>query len=288
MKCTRCDNRAVFLNPTLCRKHFIEYFEEKVKRTVSEFGLINKKDRVVVACSGGKDSTTVLYLLNRFHYNAEALAIDEGIAGYREHTLKDLKSFCKKNNTKLNIFSFKEEFGKTLDEMLKQGMRPCTICGTLRRYLLNKHSKKYDKIATGHNLDDESQAVLMNLTKSTVDLLSHSTPITPKIRGFVQRIKPLYFCSEKEVAAYSLLKEFVVGFVECPYVEEAYRNKVRRILNMYEEKYKGTKLNILKKHLQVMDGINNKTKKRFRQCSSCGEPSKNETCTACKTMTTFK
>ncbi|MFH1589157.1 MAG: TIGR00269 family protein [archaeon] len=287
MKCLKCEERAVFLDPLLCKKHFIDYFEKKVFVTIKKFDLIKKKDEVVVACSGGKDSTSILYLLKKFHGNVTALAIDEGIMGYRDKTLIDLKSFCKEEKIDLKIYSFKKEFGKTLDSMLKQKTHPCSVCGTFRRKLLNKCALGFDKIATGHNLDDESQAVLMNLLKGNVDLLSHSVPITSKKKGFVQKIKPLYFCSEKEVAAYALLKKFDVGFTECPYIDESFRNQVRNSLNNQELKTPGTKLNIVTKHLGLLKKIK-VSDKEFQFCDLCGEPSQGKICKACQLEKSFK
>ncbi|NQU98395.1 TIGR00269 family protein [Candidatus Woesearchaeota archaeon] len=287
MICSKCSEKAVFLEPKLCKKHFIDYFEKKVLDTIKKFKLLNKKDRVVVACSGGKDSTTVLYLLKKFHGNVVALAIDEGIKGYRDKTLVDLKKFCKDNDIKLQIYFFEKEFGKTLDIMLKKKNYPCSVCGTFRRYLLNKCAKGFHKIATGHNMDDEAQAVLMNLLKSNTDLLLHSVPITSKRKGFVQRMKPLYFCSEKEVAAYALLKGFDVGFTECPYMEESFRNVVRNSLNNYEKEKKGSKRNILEKHLKLINDIKI-SRKSFQYCSICGEPSQSDVCKACELIKSFK
>lgn len=284
MKCVKCKNDSVFENPNYCKDHFIEYFEKKVKDTIKKFNLLSKKDKVVVAVSGGKDSTTILYLLHKFGYDVTALAIDEGIKGYRPKTLKDLKEFCAENKIKLKIVSFKDNFNRTLDEAVKHKQyadAPCTVCGTFRRYLLNKHAKGFTKIATGHNLDDEAQAILMNLTKGHVNLLSRLGPISTIKKGFTQRIKPLYFCTEKEVRIYSLLKGFNITFVECPYAHVSYRSKIRDLLNDYENKHIGTKLNIVNHFLEIKDKIITKPVKMYF-CTICDQPSLTQICKACQ------
>ena len=58
---------------------FIKNFEFKVKNTIKKFRLLDKKDKVLVACSGGKDSTVVLYILKKLNYNVEAITIDTGL-----------------------------------------------------------------------------------------------------------------------------------------------------------------------------------------------------------------
>jgi len=252
--------------------------------------MFNASDNVCVACSGGKDSTTALYLVKKFvgdKGKVSALLIDEGIAGYREHTVKDLMRFCMLHKIPLRSVSFQKEFGSTLDAILKSGkagLKPCTVCGALRRYLLNKHARGFDCIVTGHNLDDESQAIVMNLLKQHIDVLSRLGPVTgvAKHRGFVRRVKPLYFCPEKEVAIYSLLMGFGVSFNECPYTNEAYRGDVRQLLNSYEALHKGTKLNIVRHFLSLSPGL----KKSFAGsspvfCVNCGEPSSNDVCNVC-------
>src|SRR3989338_6088965 len=106
MKCDKCSGNAIMQNcsvqlknpleikpSNLCKSHFIEYFEGKVAGTISEYGLIEKTDKIAVAASGGKDSTALLYLLNKFHGNVDAIAIDEGIKGYRDKSLEYLKKF---------------------------------------------------------------------------------------------------------------------------------------------------------------------------------------------------
>ena len=55
MKCSKCKEKSVFEKPSLCKKHFIQYFENKVKKMIKEFKLIKEKEKICVAVSGGKD-----------------------------------------------------------------------------------------------------------------------------------------------------------------------------------------------------------------------------------------
>ena len=104
----------------LTRLEFIKYFEDKVFKTIRKFSLFELNDRLVVAVSGGKDSIAVLYLTYKYlkrknlEKNVIALAIDEGIANYREHTLKYLKKFCKDLDIELYVNSYKESFWKDI------------------------------------------------------------------------------------------------------------------------------------------------------------------------------
>ncbi len=294
MKCSKCSQKAVFSSPALCKAHFWVYFEEKVKRTIENYKLLpDKKTRLVVACSGGKDSTAVLYLLNKWGYKPTALAIDEGIKGYRPHTLKDLEKFCRKNEIPLKIYSFQKEFGASLDKIIKKlGGHPCYACGILRRYLLNQKSRSFEVIATGHNLDDESQSIMMNLCNGNLALSANLGPKTGAVsqKKFTERIKPLYFCSEKEVMAYSLLKEFEVSYHECPYAYLSFRGKTRDALNELEAECPETKENIVKNFLDYLPAIRKKysSAKEPQACRSCGEAGRQEICRACQIVKQLK
>ena len=290
-----CNSKPIIALPAgekLCKNHFIDYFEGKVFKTIRQFDLIGKEENLGVALSGGKDSSTLLYILNKLSkqnpkIKLNAIAIDEGIAGYRDKTLEKAKEFCGKNNINLNIFSYKEEFGLTLDEMLKiLNVKPCTICGIFRRYLLNKKSKelKLTKLATGHNLDDECQSILMNQMRNDIAASARLGPKTGVIQNekFVQRIKPLYLCTEKEVTTYAFINGLLDDFAECPNAVHSFRANVRDILNSMEQKFPGTKYSIVNSFLQILPLLKQQFMyEAIKVCIKCNEPSANDACNAC-------
>jgi len=275
------------------KKNFIDYIEKKVESTIKKYKLLQKNDKIAVASSGGKDSTTALYIANKLFPKVDALAIDEGSKGYRHLALESLKKFCSENKIKLKIYYFKEEFGYSLDQLAKKlNENPCTICGAFRRYLINKKAKKYTKVVTGHNLDDESQAILMNFFRGNIEFSARLGPKTGLVKDkrFITRVKPLYFCYEHETIKYTKLKKFPICPCSCPYASTAYRGEVRRLLDCYESIYPGTKLNIINFFLSSSPKIKRyyMTEEKIASCKKCGEPSKQDLCKVCQLITQLK
>lgn len=292
-----CNNPKVFelSNKKLCKEHFSEYFESKVFKTISQFNLIDKEENLGVALSGGKDSLTLLFILSKLaaknpKIKLHAICIDEGIEGYRNKTIITAKEFCKKNDVPLDIYSYEKEFKMSLDKMLKTlDIKPCTMCGIFRRYLLNKKSKElnFTKLATGHNLDDEAQSIVMNQFKNNLMASARLGPISgiKKNRAFVPRIKPLYLCSEKEVATYAFINGILDDFTECPNVVKSYRAQVRDMLNNFENNNLGTKNAIVNSFLEILPEL--KEKYKFGEagmCKECGEVASKDKCNACKLL----
>jgi len=285
----------------LNKKEFCDYFERKVMRTIRKFRLISKNDKIAVACSGGKDSITVLYILNKFctkrRQQIEAIAIDEGIKGYRDKLLKDLKKFCTKEKIKLNVFSFKREYSFTLDGILKKieklRITNCYVCSILKRWLLNKKVKKlgFNVIATGHSLDDEAETILLNQLKGNPLLLAKLGPVTGIIKNkeFVQRIKPLYLCSEHEIILYAKLKKLPLPLTICPLRGKTFRVDVRNFLNKLEKSRHEIKNAIVNSFLQYLPLLKEKYEKAtLKKCAVCHEPSSQEICKSCQLLKALK
>jgi uncharacterized protein (TIGR00269 family) len=306
MKC-HCGRKAVyhrrFEGKSLCKDHFLESVERKFKKSVRVNRLIKAGDRIAVAVSGGKDSTVALHLMNgivspRRDIELFAITVDEGIKGYRPGNIRLARKFCRKLGVKHHVVSFRERFGKTLDQRVREIGRdsrirePCTYCGVGRRHALNTKARELGatKICTGHNLDDEAQSVVMNYLRGDLLRAGRLGPVTDhsikKKHGemFIPRVKPLRDIPEKECALYAVLKGFELDWRECPHIS-GIRFDVRDFLVSMEDKYPGIKYTILCTFDKISPCIREMASRRegeIVKCSKCGEPGSAEVCKTCE------
>jgi len=279
---------------------FVEYIERKIRDTVRKYKLFLKDEKVGVAVSGGKDSTVCLYILKKLGYDVEAITIDARIGDYTEVNVKNIKKVCKDNKIKLHVIDFRKEFGMSLcyiRSILKsKGHKysSCMLCGILKRYLLNKYSKrfKFSALATGHNLDDEAQAFMMNVFRNDIKLGIRQGPISgaKMSEHFVRRVKPLYLISEEEAVRYSKIKDFPVNYGICPCSVGAYRREYKNILDEFEKKHPPVKYNIIRfqERMKKMLDMEKAAKGVANKCESCGEPAAKEICNTCRIFSELK
>ena len=205
MECTKCGNPQIIIKKEqsgqyLCKDCFIESIEKKVIKTIKKEKLLDRGDKVLVALSGGKDSVTTLEILNTFRtrniIEICAVTIDEGIENYRQDGINIAIDHAQRLGIEHKILSIKDTFGITLDEIMEKPNHKgsCSYCGVFRRTLINKAAREMNatKIATGHNLDDEVQAILMNYLEGNTDNLTKLGAKTEsKAKEFTVKIKPL-------------------------------------------------------------------------------------------------
>jgi len=291
--CKQCNINPVIKEPKLCKECFIKYFENQVKSTIKKYKLISSKDKILVACSGGKDSTTILYILNKLYKKqVEAIIIDVSIGIYSKKNLANIRKVCKEYKIKLNETSFRKIFGYSLcyiKSILNSkgiNMSSCSICGILKRYLLNKKalSLKRTKLVTGHNLDDEAQSILMNLFKNNMKLLRRLGPKSGIIENkkFIPRIKPLYLSKEKEIKLYSKLMDFPVVYEKCPCSEEVFRRFISNRLEELKQHYPLANISIINWFLRLRPNLKkHHTKTKLNICTKCGSVSVANICKTC-------
>ncbi len=292
--CRFCSMPAVYHDRSarrhLCRDHFIAEVESRVAETIRSRKMIVHGDHVGIGLSGGKDSTALLMLLSRVlpsvgGVRLTALTVDEGIQGYREATIMSADRLARDYGIDHISVSFTELFGKTLDAFLTgREHEACTICGVLRRKALAVAAEQagVTKLATGHNLDDEAQSVLMNVLRGDLPRLVRDAGSDSQ-GWFIPRVKPLMYVAEKELAVYLMLHGAWPDLPECPYAVHALRGEVRTMLATLEQRHPGTMQHLLaskaqiEKHCGGMSGAG-----PVRQCTKCGDPCSGEICQLCR------
>jgi len=294
VRCSKCKKEAIvfqrYSGLHLCEEHFIRDVERKVKRRIRKNRMVERGDTITVALSGGKDSSALLKFLHetfreRRDLKIVAITVDEGIEGYREPLRRYAERLCEELGIEHTVVSFKEEFGRTLDEIVEEGeFTPCTYCGVMRKYLLNKYARKFGatKLATAHNLDDLAQTILLNYMRGEIERLAR---ILPKRRkpGLVPRIHPFMDIPEREMTLYSILKGVEIFEEECPYAELSMRAEIRDFLNKFEYRHPGTKYSILRGFERMHEILSDSLETvELRECEMCGEMTSGKICKTCE------
>lgn len=286
-----CGEKAIYWRrysgQRFCRDCFNQYFERRVLETIRKYRMTRKGERIGVGISGGKDSTTLLHVLNKLKpklgISLHPILIDEGILGYRKSGIETAKNTCMAVGLELLTASFNKETGHTLDELQRTGeQKPCTYCGVLRRKLLNQTAIEgdLDKLATGHNLDDEAQVVMMNYLSGDIERL-HRLMGNAANPDMIKRIKPLSLIPEKEVMIYALNNNLRTSADECPYAKHNHRTKVREFLNTLETDQPGVKFSIISGWEKLINSMPPRGT-NILACKVCKAPTARDKCRACE------
>ncbi|MHA1792417.1 MAG: ATP-binding protein, partial [Promethearchaeota archaeon] len=306
---------------------FKKELENRVRRTIAREHMLYLEDKLAFALSGGKDSVVLVKVLYSIYGNLleqqkrlgrppVAITIDEGIEGYRAESLLISKRTCDELGLKHVIFSFKKEFGLSLDEMIEKVNRepdifphikekkapgqlknawkiitkPCSICGVLRRKLLNDIAAGLNvtRLATGHNLNDEAETFLMNMFKGDIPKIGRTGSIQEvQNTYFVRKIKPLKDTTQKDIVLYLYYTNGRFQSNTCPHAASSpiFRGEIQEILNNLDDKHPGILYNISKFMKVVKPALSRESSlsSSVSKCKVCGAPKSKdmELCMTC-------
>jgi len=256
-RCDRCREEAVifirYSGQHLCGDHFLSLLSRRVMKELRTQGFRSRTVRVGLAVSGGKDSVLLARMISDVTHDMRGvelvlLTVDEGIANYRPSSIAIARGLSREYGMDHDTLSFEEMAGSSLDGMVKEWPTgPCSICGILRRRALNILGKRNacDNIMTGHNLDDMSQTIMMNVLSSDLDRFARLGPHRKRLEGMVPRLFPLRTTPESE----TLLACYILGLPihgqECPYAVSAKRGWIRDLVLRAESFQPGTRHSLL-------------------------------------------
>jgi len=297
VKCSKCSGEAVtyirYNGNHLCHHHFNEYVEKRVKKEIREQLDIRGPVKIAVGISGGKDSAVTLELLVKIlgvrkDVTIEAITVDEGIKGYRANTLPLAQAQAKRLGVTHHVISFMEVIGHDLDDIVPNAgdRTACSYCGVFRRRCLNNKAREIgaDVLATGHNLDDTAQSVLMNFMRGDIERLARLGPHTKVQPGLIPRLEPLRMVPEMESLLYALLNELEHSGDECPYATAALRNEFREMIDSTENGHPGTKHSIVASYDAIRPSLSTAFPPATLGICECGEPTSKRKCMGCELL----
>ena len=215
-------------------------------RAISDFNMIENGDKVMVCLSGGKDSYSMLDILLTLKARAPidfdivAVNLDQKQPGFPDHILPQ---YLESINVPYHIAT--QDTYSVVTRVIPEGKTMCSLCSRLRRGILYRVAGELGatKIALGHHRDDILGTFFLNLFYG-----GRMKAMPPKLAsddGKHVVIRPLAYVTEKDLIAYSTLKQFpIIPCNLCGSQENLKRKEVGRMIAEWDKRFPGRSLNI--------------------------------------------
>ncbi len=183
-------------------------------KAIADFNMIQTGDRVMVCLSGGKDSFTLLRILQLLQrrtnnkFELFAFTLDQSQPGWDDTGLREWL-----NKHKINYKILTEDTYSIVKAKIPEGSTYCSLCSRLRRGIIYRYAEEngFNKIALGHHRDDLIRTLLMSIFFN-----GEIRSMPPKLLSDNKRhilIRPLVYCQEKDIIQYA--KEQAYPIIPC-------------------------------------------------------------------------
>jgi tRNA 2-thiocytidine biosynthesis protein TtcA len=194
-------------SPTRVEKKLIHY----VKKAMHDYRMLDRGDRIMVCLSGGKDSYTLLNILNiirtqsNYQFDLFAFTLDQAQPGWND---AGLRQWLESRHIPYEILT--RDTYSIVKEKIPEGKTYCSLCSRLRRGIVYRYAKEngFKKIALGHHRDDLIQTLLMSMLYSGQIRSMPPKLLTDDKAHLV--IRPLVYCQEKDIIEYLKEQEFPI------------------------------------------------------------------------------
>jgi tRNA 2-thiocytidine biosynthesis protein TtcA len=223
---------------------------------VRDFDLISDGDRIMVAVSGGKDSYTLLHVLQRLRERAPvdfdlvAVNLDQGQPGFPAHVVEE---HLRKVGVPYRML--RRDTYSVVKRVVPEGKSTCAACSRFRRGVLYDAAVELGctKIALGHHREDLIETLLLNALYS-----GSLKAMPPKLHSNDGRnvvIRPLCYAAEADIAAFAAAVAFpIVPCDLCGSQPNLRRKRVKGLLAELSAEHPAVKGNLLNALGHVIPG----------------------------------
>jgi tRNA 2-thiocytidine biosynthesis protein TtcA len=216
-------------NLSLIEKKLLHY----TGKAIADFNMIQRGDRVMVCLSGGKDSFTMLTILEHLRrrsgnkFEIFAFTLDQAQPGWDDSTLRN---WLADKNITYEILT--RDTYSIVKEKVPEGKTYCSLCSRLRRGIIYRYAeeKGFNKIALGHHRDDLIRTLMMSIFYNG-DIRS----MPPKLLSDNKKhivIRPMCYVQEKDIITFAKEQAFpIIPCNLCGSQENLMRKKVAHLID---------------------------------------------------------
>lgn len=230
-------------NPSVVERKLLHY----TGKAISDFNMIQAGDRVMVCLSGGKDSFSLLTILNqlrkRSNYKFElfSFTLDQAQPGW-----DDSKLHAWLQARKIPYEVLTRDTYSIVKDKIPEGKTYCSLCSRLRRGIIYSYAEEhgFTKIALGHHRDDLITTLLMSILYN-----GETRSMPPKLLSDNKKhivIRPLCYVQEKDIITFAKEQDYpIIPCTLCGSQENLARKRVNRLIQQLAEENPKIPSNIL-------------------------------------------
>lgn len=203
-----------------------------ISKAIADYKMIAKGDRVMVCLSGGKDSYTLLKILNHIrlawhnHFELFSYTLDQSQPGWNDTAMREWLEL-----QRISYIIEKRDTYAVVKEKIPEGQTYCSLCSRLRRGNIYRYAQEngFNKVALGHHRDDVIQTLLMSILYG-----GQIKSMPPKLLTDDQSlvvIRPMVYCQENDIKTYAQEQQYpIIPCNLCSSQENLARVRVKKLI----------------------------------------------------------
>jgi tRNA 2-thiocytidine biosynthesis protein TtcA len=216
-------------NPSALEKYLYHY----TGKAIADFNMIQRGDRVMVCLSGGKDSFTLLTVLEQLRHRSGkkfelfSFTLDQSQPGWDDSKLKQWL-----HDKAIQHEILTRDTYSIVKEKIPEGKTYCSLCSRLRRGIIYRYAEEhgFNKIALGHHRDDMIRTLMMSILYN-----GNIRSMPPKLLSDNKKhivIRPLCYVQEQKIIEFAKVQDFpIIPCTLCGSQENLMRKKVTHLIN---------------------------------------------------------